>query len=208
MSFGEKLQTLRKAKGISQDQLAIHLNVSRQAISKWELGSSLPEVENIIEISRFFDVSIDYLLKDDLQDKEEAENKVKKTNAALSSSVLLKLSTAFMVIGLLISFSTWYDHQTSEAIVSGMIVQIVGAVLYGIGKMLVKSTTHLFSSLLNILLMTLIPASVLANLLSGGPLAPYPTEKNAVLIFVFLVFVVLGISYISIRNGRVKKEQV
>lgn len=208
MSFGEKLQILRKAKGISQDQLAIHLNVSRQAISKWELGTSLPEVENIIEISRFFDTSIDYLLKDDLQDKEEAGNKEKKTNAALSSSVLLRLSTAFMIIGLLISFSTWYDHQTSEAIVSGMIVQIVGAVLYGIGKMLVKSTTILFSHLLNILLMTFIPASVLANLLSGGPLAPYPTEKNAILTFVLLVFVVLGISYIFIRNGRIKKEQV
>lgn len=82
MSFGEKLKTLRKAKGISQEQLALHLNVSRQAISKWELGSSLPEVENIIEISRFFDTSIDYLLKDDLQDKEEAGNKAKKTNAA------------------------------------------------------------------------------------------------------------------------------
>ncbi|WP_192988251.1 helix-turn-helix domain-containing protein [Carnobacterium mobile] len=208
MSFGEKLQTLRKAKGISQDQLALHLNVSRQAISKWGLGSSLPEVENIIEISRFFDTSIDYLLKDDLQDKEEAGNKAKKTNAALSSSVLLRLSTAFMVIGLLISFSTWYNHQTSEAIVSGMIVQIVGAVLYGIGKMLAKPITILFSPLLNILLMTLIPASVLANLLSGDPLAPYPTEGNAILTFVFLVFVVLGISCFFIRNRRVKKEQV
>lgn len=60
MSFGEKLQALRKAKRISQDQLAMKLNVSRQAISKWELGTSLPDVENIVEISRFFDISIDY----------------------------------------------------------------------------------------------------------------------------------------------------
>lgn len=122
--------------------------------------------------------------------------------------MLLKLSTAFMVIGLLISFSTWYDHQTSEAIVSGMIVQIVGAVLYGIGKMLAKPITILFSPLLNILLMTLIPASVLANLLSGDPLVPYPTEENTILTFDFLVFVVLGISCFFIRNRRVKKEQV
>lgn len=206
--FGEKLQALRKAKGISQDQLAIQLNVSRQAISKWELGTSLPDVENIVEISRFFDISIDYLLKDDLQDKEEIGNKGKKHNAALSSAVLLLMSTAFMSIGLLIAFSTWYDHQASEAIVSGMIVQIVGAVLYGIGKMLSKSTITLVSPLLNILLIMFIPASILINLLYGYPLAPYPTDKETILAFVILIFAILGISYVFVRKRNANKKRV
>lgn len=208
MSFGEKLQNLRKAKGLSQYQLAMQLNVSRQTISKWELGASLPDVENIIEISRFFDTSIDYLLKDDFQDaNEEIENKSKKSTAVLSSTVLLMMSTAFMIVGLLISFSTWYDHQTSEAIVSGMIIQIVGAILYGIGKMLSKSTTILVSPLLNVLLITLIPASVLSNLLVGQSLAPYPTEKNAVLVFTILILAVLGVSYGVIRRRNTNKKQ-
>lgn len=208
MSFGEKLQNLRKAKGLSQYQLAMQLNVSRQTISKWELGASLPDVENIIEISRFFDTSIDYLLKDDFQDaNEEIENKSKKSTAVLSSTVLLMMSTAFMIVGLLISFSTWYDHQTSEAIVSGMIIQIVGAILYGIGKMLSKSTTILVSPLLNVLLITLIPASVLSNLLVGQSLAPYPTEKNAVLVFTTLILAVLGVSYGVIRRSNTNKKQ-
>ena len=208
MSFGEKLQNLRKAKGLSQVQLAMQLNVSRQAISKWELGASLPDVENIIEISRFFDTSIDYLLRDDFQEgNEKIENQSKKSTAVLSSTVLLMMSTAFLIIGLLISFSTWYDHQTSEAIVSGMIIQIVGAILYGIGKMLSKSTTILVSPLLNVLLITLIPASVLSNLLVGQSLAPYPTEKNAVLVFTILILAVLGVSYGIIRRRNTNKKQ-
>ncbi|MEG0749755.1 MAG: hypothetical protein RR408_06885 [Carnobacterium sp.] len=117
------------------------------------------------------------------------------------------MSTAFMIVGLLISFSTWYDHQTSEAIVSGMIIQIVGAILYGIGKMLSKSTTILVSPLLNVLLITLIPASVLSNLLVGQSLAPYPTEKNAVLVFTILILAVLGVSYGVIRRRNINKKQ-
>ena len=62
MNFNEKLLSLRKAAGISQDTLAQQLGVSRQAVSKWELGTAMPETENIIKISQIFDVTTDYLL--------------------------------------------------------------------------------------------------------------------------------------------------
>ena len=64
MNFGDKLYRLRTSKGYSQEELAGKLGVSRQAISKWELGPTLPETESLICISTFFDVSFDYLLKD------------------------------------------------------------------------------------------------------------------------------------------------
>lgn len=64
MAFGEKLQQLRSRKGLSQEQLADILGVSRQAVSKWERNETLPETEKIIRISEAFGVSIDYLLKD------------------------------------------------------------------------------------------------------------------------------------------------
>lgn len=67
MNFADKLLNLRTQYGCSQEALAAQLNVSRQAISKWELGTTLPETEKIIAISDFFDVSIDYLLKDSIQ---------------------------------------------------------------------------------------------------------------------------------------------
>lgn len=67
MKFAEKLLNLRMERGYSQEALAEKLNVSRQAISKWELGTTLPETDKIILISEFFDVSIDYLLKETIK---------------------------------------------------------------------------------------------------------------------------------------------
>lgn len=67
MTFGEKLQALRKSRGLSQEQMAEVLEVSRQAVSKWELNASMPDADKIVEISRRFSVSTDYLLKDELE---------------------------------------------------------------------------------------------------------------------------------------------
>ncbi len=67
MNFADKLYNLRTKYGYSQEALAEKLKVSRQAISKWELGTALPETEKVITISEFFNVSTDYLLKDNIQ---------------------------------------------------------------------------------------------------------------------------------------------
>lgn len=76
MTFGEKLQQLRKQNGLSQEQLASNLKVSRQAVSKWELDSSLPDTANVIQISKLFSVSIDYLLKDDIDGEKKCSNDI------------------------------------------------------------------------------------------------------------------------------------
>lgn len=67
MDFADKLLKLRTQYGYSQEALAEKLNVSRQAVSKWELGTTLPETDKVITISDFFNVSTDYLLKDKFQ---------------------------------------------------------------------------------------------------------------------------------------------
>ena len=69
MTFGQKLQTLRKEKGISQEKLADRLGVSRQAVSKWELDATLPETENIIKIRNIFNVSFDYLMDENITER-------------------------------------------------------------------------------------------------------------------------------------------
>jgi len=75
MEFSEKLLTLRKAKTLTQEELAEKLNVSRQSVSKWESGQAVPELDKIVAISTVFDVTTDYLLKsseiDDLSVKTE-----------------------------------------------------------------------------------------------------------------------------------------
>lgn len=63
MEFSEKLITLRKGRDLTQEQLAEQLNVSRQSVSKWESGQVIPEVDKIVELSKVFHVTLDYLLK-------------------------------------------------------------------------------------------------------------------------------------------------
>jgi transcriptional regulator with XRE-family HTH domain len=65
MNFAEKLKTLRKQKGISQEQLAEKIYVSRQAITKWESGNGIPDIENLLAISSLFNESLDSLLSEE-----------------------------------------------------------------------------------------------------------------------------------------------
>jgi Predicted transcriptional regulators len=62
MSLAQKIFELRKSNGMSQEQLAEKVGVSRQSISKWESGDSTPELERLVELSKVFNVSTDYLL--------------------------------------------------------------------------------------------------------------------------------------------------
>lgn len=64
MNLSEKIYEMRKAQGLSQEQLAEKLGVSRQSVSKWESGESLPELERLLEMSKIFNVTTDYLLKE------------------------------------------------------------------------------------------------------------------------------------------------
>ena len=64
MTLGEKIQALRKQSGMSQEQLAERITISRQAISRWELNESIPDADNIVQLSHIFGVSTDYLLKE------------------------------------------------------------------------------------------------------------------------------------------------
>ena len=69
MTFGEKLKVLRKEKGYSQEEFAGLLNVSRQAVSKWESDRGTPETDKLLQISNMFGVTLDYLLKEESSDE-------------------------------------------------------------------------------------------------------------------------------------------
>ena len=76
MIFADKLMDLRKKNGWSQEELAEKLNVSRQAVSKWESAQSVPDMSRIIQLSELFGVSTDYLLKDELEQAEVSQETV------------------------------------------------------------------------------------------------------------------------------------
>lgn len=70
MNFADKIISLRKQQGWSQEDLSEQLDVSRQSVSKWESGASVPELDKILKLSRIFGVSTDYLLKDELDEAQ------------------------------------------------------------------------------------------------------------------------------------------
>lgn len=74
MTTGEKLSALRKNRGLTQEQLAEVLNVSRQSVSRWEMDIAFPETEKLIKLSRLLNCSIDFLLNNDLQKQEVKPN--------------------------------------------------------------------------------------------------------------------------------------
>ena len=72
MKFNEKLLKLRKEKGLSQEELGMEMQVSRQTISKWETGQSYPDFTRLVMLSDFFDMTLDELVKDiDVQEVRE-----------------------------------------------------------------------------------------------------------------------------------------
>lgn len=68
MKFADKLERLRKTRGFSQENIAEQCHVSRQAVSKWESGNSLPDIDNLIIIGQLFGVSLDYLVNDKIEE--------------------------------------------------------------------------------------------------------------------------------------------
>ena len=72
MKFNEKLLKLRKEKGLSQEELGMEMQVSRQTVSKWEAGQSYPDFTRLVMLSDFFDMTLDELVKDiDVQEVRE-----------------------------------------------------------------------------------------------------------------------------------------
>ena len=115
--LSEKLYQLRKKSGLSQEQLAEQLNVSRQAISKWESGSAFPESEKLIIISNYFGVSVDYLLKDDVEgDVKTANNEAGKNPIMLAGLFICIAGIVSMVLwGLFSILRPEASNQMSES---------------------------------------------------------------------------------------------
>ena len=80
MKFGENLQKLRKEKGISQEQLAEQLGVTRQSVSKWESGNSYPEMDKIVAICNLFHCDMDVLINKDIIEERERKFNVEFLN--------------------------------------------------------------------------------------------------------------------------------
>ena len=104
MTLSEKITRLRKTAQLSQEQLAERLNISRQTVSRWEMGSAMPDASNLLQLSKLFGVSIDYLLHDDFESDEDLP-KVRAVRQENSGQIMMYL-IILEVMALLIQFMT------------------------------------------------------------------------------------------------------
>lgn len=106
--LADKLIDLRKKQGWSQEELADKLNVSRQAVSKWESAQAIPDVDKIVALSEVFNVSTDYLLKDDGANHEEKSSEKKEEKSAQSARERITdaVSSLFWSI-ILVTYLVW-----------------------------------------------------------------------------------------------------
>lgn len=98
MNFSEKLMNLRKSKGMSQEELAVKLNVTRQTISKWELSQTVPDMNKLIEIAKIFEISLDELTNN--IETVSSENVYKENTNAKNNN---KISIIIFIIGIIIT---------------------------------------------------------------------------------------------------------
>jgi len=205
MNIADRIQNLRKAKGISQEELADKVGVSRQAVSKWESEQSIPDIDKVIIMSDYFDVTTDYLLRG-----IENEKQVNETPA--NANIFAIVATALNFIGLIMASAVWYEEQSAMAVVIGLIIMTVGSMVFGIGQFVASQNTKEKAKrgfwMVNIWILAFIPLSFIYNVIFSGSNAPYPLYGNPLIAFpifwVIYISICLGILLMQVRISRKK----
>ena len=122
-TLGARIQAHRRRMGISQEQLAERLGVSRQAVSKWELDESLPELDKALALCRVFGVSADLLLQGSPSPQQRAPA------AGAARRLMPAAGTALVALGLVYICAAWYERQLATDIAIGMAAQALGLIL-------------------------------------------------------------------------------
>ena len=136
----DNLKTLRKNKGISQEELSVKLNIVRQTVSKWEQGLSVPDAEMLISISKVFDVPVSVILGDNIEEKENTDLKIISEKLEIINEQLIKehevkqkksrnilliidicIILLFILLGLLGSPYLSWDYNNTEWTIVGTI---------------------------------------------------------------------------------------
>lgn len=208
MNMADRIQTLRKSKGISQEELADKIGVSRQAVSKWESEQSSPDIEKIILLSDYFDVTTDYLLKgiEPIADVPKDE-----TDARIFSI----LGTALNFIGLVAAIMVWKEEQTSISVAIGLIIMAIGCMSFAFGQYMGKNkkeASFLFG-LINIWILSLIPISCVFNGLQGiiashwWTFTPIPQLGNSISAYVmcWIIYITVCVIFDVVMLKRTKR---
>ena len=183
MNIADRIQNLRKSRGISQEELADKIGVSRQAVSKWESEQSTPDIEKVILLSNYFETTTDYLLKG-IEPVDESEKQWSALLFAVAGTIL-------NAIGLVSSIFIWLERQMVYAVGIGLVILLVGTGVFLAGQFMGtkdKARARRLFLLPNVWILPFIPLSCCFNILDGwaggpwfwGRLAPVPLLWNSV----------------------------
>ena len=123
MKISEKIVHLRKMNGLSQEDLAEKLEVSRQAISRWEMGTAKPDANNILQISKLFGVTTDYLLHDEYESDDDLP-KIKENNQILHMNLTL-LAIISQAAFLNTAMRPFQESQTPQMKMIELVIKII-----------------------------------------------------------------------------------
>ncbi|SNS72701.1 Transcriptional regulator, contains XRE-family HTH domain [Anaerovirgula multivorans] len=214
MTLGERIQICRKSKSLSQEEMASVLGVSRQAISKWECNASIPDIDKIIALSNFFNVSTDYLLKDEYANENEVLSTETKKR---SGNIPIAISTAIIAIGLIIALAmandgTLFFYWQFSSAALGIGIQIIGICVFEVlyfSKLFEMKRQYLFWSI-NIWLLSVMPiilsSGVLSKLLNRLEVLHY---SFSIVLFYFIFNGVVTFAFLTLskrwNNARKSK---
>ena len=157
MNISDRIQSLRKARGITQEQLADAVGVSRQAVSKWEAEQSVPDLERVVAMAEYFDVTTDYLLRG----IEPAPKK--GSGSRVSPRTMCIIATALDAAGLILGGGLWFEYQNWLCVAVMLIFQLAAVTVW----LLTKGERPRWFWAVNVWLVSLLPC-----LLISSPLMP------------------------------------
>ena len=210
MKLSDKLVKLRKINGWSQEDLAEKLNVSRQAISRWESGTAQPDASNVLNLSKLFGVTADYLLNDEYESDNDLP-KVKQLNSDGIHQILIFMVTLEVMILIIQFMSTIILQNVFFGILSFIpFVAVIGGFEYAYQK---KSTeaneiTRIFRNKfykISAWLGAYFPVRFAVTILLSFYPRPYSTiVKECVILVVYLMVTMLIMLQIEKMNMKEK----
>lgn len=162
MNVADRIQHLRKGRGLSQEELADAVGVSRQAVSKWESEQSVPDIDKVIALSDYFETTTDYLLK--------GIEPVSRSGHPLSAIVLMVAATVLNGTALLLAAVSWFERQELWSVGVGLAMMIMGCAVGLVGllsSMPNKARSSRLFVQVNVWIVLFIPLAVAYNALCG-----------------------------------------
>jgi len=188
MTISDRIQKLRKERNLSQEQLADELGISRQAVSKWESDSAMPDIDKIIALSDYFETSTDYIL-------EGVQPSVQKQSSTFLNPEIAGVGRAALnIIGSLLAICMWFEYQRSVDVIAGLAFIVLGNMFFAMSLTTIDIQAKgekLYGYIKkNIWIIAFVPVSSAVSAVTGFRMRPVPllTLPPVTMVFFILIY--------------------